>query len=329
MPEISVIVPVYKVEPYLRQCINSILCQSYTDFELILVDDGSPDNCGAICEEYAAKDSRIRVIHRENGGLSAARNSGLEIASGEYFFFVDSDDLIAPDILERMMQTMLRENVSLVLCRRHDFPEDQEPPLLPGTNQPEDVLVMTGRELCIQRFNPDNRILITAWGKLFHRSLWDGHVFPVGKIHEDQFVIPIIMYQADLVAVLSAELYHYRLRKGSITSSFSRSHFDNIEGMDVVLRYYIDQNDRELTKLLKKHREKTLAQYTILARQNGIDNIPATCRMSCAKAFWVFRQNSSDDQFCDKLSAVYPRIGRCYRKFCALKRKLRKRISRP
>ena len=100
MPQISVIVPIYKVEPYLHRCVDSILGQSYTDFELILVDDGSPDNCGAICDEYAAKDSRIRVIHQLNGGLSAARNAGLNIATGKYICFVDSDDTVKPNLLE-------------------------------------------------------------------------------------------------------------------------------------------------------------------------------------------------------------------------------------
>lgn len=98
MPTLSIIVPVYKVEPYLHRCVDSILAQTFTDFELILVDDGSPDNCGAICDEYAAKDSRILVIHKENGGLSDARNAGLDIAKGEYIGFVDSDDYISPQM---------------------------------------------------------------------------------------------------------------------------------------------------------------------------------------------------------------------------------------
>lgn len=100
MPTISVIVPVYKVEPYLRCCVDSILTQTFTDFELILVDDGSPDNCGAICDEYAEKDSRVHVIHKENGGLSSARNAGLEIANGDYVYFCDGDDYITETLLE-------------------------------------------------------------------------------------------------------------------------------------------------------------------------------------------------------------------------------------
>ena len=106
MPQITVIVPVYKVEPYLHRCVDSILAQTFTDFELILVDDGSPDNCGAICDEYAAKDSRVRVIHQANGGLSAARNAALSIATGKYAAFVDSDDEIVPHHLETAIHYM-------------------------------------------------------------------------------------------------------------------------------------------------------------------------------------------------------------------------------
>lgn len=115
MPRISVIVPVYKVEPYLHRCIDSILAQTFTDFELILVDDGSPDNCGAICDEYAEKDERIHVIHQENGGLSSARNAGLDIAQGEYILFCDSDDYVAPEWCQVLL-CEIRKNPNLYIC---------------------------------------------------------------------------------------------------------------------------------------------------------------------------------------------------------------------
>lgn len=116
MPELSIIVPVYKVEPYLRRCIDSILAQTFRDFELILIDDGSPDNCGAICDEYAAKDSRIIVIHQKNQGVSAARNAGLDIARGTYLGFVDSDDWIEPEMYETMIATAKEKQVDVVVC---------------------------------------------------------------------------------------------------------------------------------------------------------------------------------------------------------------------
>ncbi|MCF0156053.1 MAG: glycosyltransferase, partial [Veillonella sp.] len=116
MSKISVIVPIYNVEPYIHQCVDSIINQTYKDLEIILVDDGSPDNCGKICDEYAAKDDRVKVIHRPNGGLSAARNSGLDVATGEYIAFVDSDDYIACNMYSDMMEFMLKHKLDIVVC---------------------------------------------------------------------------------------------------------------------------------------------------------------------------------------------------------------------
>lgn len=124
MPELSIIVPVYKVEKYLPRCIDSILAQTFRDFELILIDDGSPDNCGAICDDYAARDSRIKVIHQENAGVSAARNAGLDIASGTYLGFVDSDDWIEPEMYETMIATAKEKNVDVVVCGINYCEED-------------------------------------------------------------------------------------------------------------------------------------------------------------------------------------------------------------
>ena len=126
MPEISVIVPVYKVEKYIHRCVNSILNQTYRDFELILVDDGSPDNCGAICDEYEAKDSRIRVIHKPNGGLSSARNAGIDIAQGKYIMFCDSDDYVAEDWCEVMLDAITTFPQSLVVSDLLKVPETEE-----------------------------------------------------------------------------------------------------------------------------------------------------------------------------------------------------------
>ena len=115
-PKISVIVPVYKVEPYLRKCLDSIINQTYRNLQIILVDDGSPDNCGAICDEYASKDSRIEVIHQENGGVSAARNAGLKLAAGDYIGWVDSDDWIEPDMYAYMLENMQKYEADIAVC---------------------------------------------------------------------------------------------------------------------------------------------------------------------------------------------------------------------
>ena len=124
MPTISVIVPVYKVEKNIHRCVDSILGQTYADFELILVDDGSPDNCGAICDEYAAKDSRVVVIHQKNGGLSSARNAGIDIATGAYISFVDSDDYIYPNYLERLYEVLVEFDADISVCKMIEFSND-------------------------------------------------------------------------------------------------------------------------------------------------------------------------------------------------------------
>ena len=131
MCEISIIVPVYKVEKYLKKCVDSILAQTFTDFELILVDDGSPDDSGKICEEYAEKDARVRVLHKENGGLSSARNAGIEVAKGKYLGFIDSDDYIAEDMYELLYNTIIKEDADLSICGIYDVYEGKAPIVKP------------------------------------------------------------------------------------------------------------------------------------------------------------------------------------------------------
>lgn len=160
MPELSIIVPVYKVEPYLRRCIDSILNQTFRDFELILIDDGSPDNCGAICDEYAEKDGRITVIHQKNQGVSAARNAGLDIARGTYLGFVDSDDWIEPEMYETMITTAKEEQVDVVVC---------------GINYCEESGALIRSDLLSEGFYNTEEMLATLYGmpNLFGGACWN------------------------------------------------------------------------------------------------------------------------------------------------------------
>lgn len=306
--QISVVVPVHNVEPYLGACVDSILAQTFSDFELILVDDGSTDRSGAICDEYAALDSRVRAIHQEALGVSVARNSGIAVASGTYISFVDSDDLIAPDYFSRMMDVMLRENVRLVLCRSQHFEEGSSPELGIGVDAPDVVSLLSGKELCLKRFEPESPILIAPWGKLYDRSLWKDHEFPAGKIHEDQFVIPIVMYEAERTALMEARLYYYRHRAGSITSKLSAKHFANFEGMDLVLRFYESQGEPELVEALKRHKEKHLANYNLLAREKGIKDVPAKYKMSTLKALRLVKKYFGYDYYDMRLYKLYPKL---------------------
>ncbi len=309
-PQISVIVPVYKVEDYLRPCVDSILAQTWTDFELILVDDGSPDNCGAICEEYAAQDSRVRVIHRENGGLSAARNSGLEIAQGEAFAFIDSDDLIPENYLTRLWEAMQSAGADLSSCGMLRFHEDAELPRLDsGAEAQQEVTVISGREACLERFRKNQYLPLSACGKLFRSKLRSCLVFPEGRLHEDQWTIPIAFFQSERVAVVPEALYYYRVRSGSITTEpIRRGSFDNILGMDQVIRFYADQGDRELVKLAKKHRENTLASLTVQAKCRGFTDVPDSCGMRLPRAMRLVRRTVSEEKYQYYLGQIYPKL---------------------
>lgn len=215
-PLISVIVPVYKVEPYLSKCVDSILAQTYENLEIILVDDGSPDGCGTICDGYAARESRVQVIHKENGGLSSARNAGLEVAQGSYVAFVDSDDWLEPETYSWMMDMVREEKVKLVCAGRYNcisWTGERQVGLCPRTRE-----VISGEELAKRIFLWDH-VDSAAWDKLYHRSLFDTIRYPIGVVSEDVPTTYRIALAAERVGMLDKPVYNYLHRPGSITTS--------------------------------------------------------------------------------------------------------------
>lgn len=232
MPLISVIVPVYKVEPYLHRCVDSILTQTFTDFELILVDDGSPDNCGAICDAYAASDSRVRVIHQENGGLSAARNAGIDWAfahsDSQWLSFVDSDDWVHPCFLEYLYRAAEETKASVSACgfKRVEEYEAAEPAAYSSQ-------VMAWEEFYMQ----DPVIGAVAWNKLYKKELFQELRYPVGKIHEDEFLTYKLLYRAGKVVWIPAELlFYFQNPSGIMKSQFSLKRLD---GVDAIREQYV------------------------------------------------------------------------------------------
>ena len=212
-PLISVIIPIYKVELYLRHCLNSVLGQSYRNLEIILVDDGSPDNCGEICDEYAAKDSRVKVIHKPNGGVSDARNAGLAIASGDYVGFVDSDDWIAPDMYEYLYRGMVDYDADVTLCEYYEcWPKKRF-----ATNR-DGVRLFEGREVMDALLQL--KIGNYAWNKLYKRSLWSEDIrYPVGKNYEDVRTTYKLLRKCGRLAALPEPKYYYRQSASSITGN--------------------------------------------------------------------------------------------------------------
>lgn len=223
-PSISIIVPVYNVEKYLARCIDSLLSQTHTDFELLLVDDGSTDGSGAICDRYAYQDDRIRVVHKGNGGLSAARNSGIEIARGRYFGFVDSDDYVDADMYEHLYGMIEKEGADLAVCGYYDCYCD----LPPRKNDPY-YAVMGPQEALNLVF--DGKISgVSACNKLYRSEIFDDIRYPQGKTSEDAYVIVRILMKTRKVVVSSEQKYYYIHRRNSVTTSrFSRNQLDVIE----------------------------------------------------------------------------------------------------
>jgi len=215
-PLISVIVPVYKVEAYLDRCVKSIQAQTYTNMEIILVDDGSPDNCGKLCDEYAQQDPRIRVIHKPNGGLSSARNAGINVAAGTYLGFVDSDDWISADMYEKLYSLVEKYDVPLVYGGRYDYNSRTHTENI-GLCPPKEEVV-SGEELVRRIFTWDH-VDSAAWDKLYHRDLFAGIRYPHGLIGEDVPTTYRLAMKAEKAAACPLPFYHYFHREGSITTT--------------------------------------------------------------------------------------------------------------
>lgn len=215
-PLLSVIVPIYKVERYLPRCVDSILKQTYGKLEIILVDDGSPDGCGAICDDFAGKDSRIRVIHKENGGLSDARNAGIDIARGDYLAFVDSDDYLEPDAYQSMLALAEKYAAKLVCAGRYDE-DDRTGDTAPGLC-PEREEFVTGVEL-VRRILRWEHLDSAAWDKLYARELFRDIRYPVGRVVEDVPTTYRLALLAGGGALLPKPIYHYLHREQSITTA--------------------------------------------------------------------------------------------------------------
>lgn len=253
MVGISIIVPVYKVEEYLDRCVQSILNQTFEDYELILVDDGSPDRCGQMCDEWAKKDSRIGVIHKENGGLSDARNVGIESAQGEYLTFVDSDDYIHPKMLE-ILYTAIRTGGEKVVvggfCRTHGEP-------LPNISNWK-IDVYAPEELYRERI-VDATI---ACAKLYHRDCFASLRFPVGKLHEDEFTTYQVLFSCKAIPVVDVPLYGYYCNESGITQSeWSPRRLDVLEALQQQAAFFEQHGYKQLQVYRIRDTLKYIARF--------------------------------------------------------------------
>lgn len=250
---ISIIIPVYKVEIYLEKCIQSVINQTYENLQIILVDDGSPDNCGKICDEYAQKDHRIEVIHKSNGGLSDARNKGLEIAKGEYIGFVDSDDYIEADMYEVLYNLLKQYNADVSICNFYTVSQGK----ITIKNADNGIKEYNRIEI-LKEVLLDKNIQSYAWNKLYKKELFDEIKYPVGKKYEDIGTTFYLLEKCNKVVVIGKPEYYYINRQDSIVNNVTETTITDYIEL-IMQRYdYIEENIKELSSYNKDYLKRIL-----------------------------------------------------------------------
>lgn len=247
--KISIIVPIYNVEKYLDTCINSICNQSYTNLEIILIDDGSPDNCSEICDNWKIKDDRIIVIHQKNGGLSNARNTGIDICTGKYIIFIDSDDYIDRNMVKKLYDNINKTKSDISIC---DYYLEKNKKISLN-NYPEVIFCTTASDKFDYLFNEYSTVTTVAWNKIYKRQLFEKLRYPDGKIHEDEFVICELLEMADKISYMLEPLYYYVQRNNSIMKQFNLKRFDCVEALEKRIDFFEARKDFARAFYTKKH----------------------------------------------------------------------------
>ena len=288
MKLISVIVPVYNTEKYIEKCVMSILNQTYKNLEIILIDDGSTDNSAHICDSFAEKDDRVTVIRQPNGGVSSARNTGLDNTHGDYIMFVDSDDYIAPNMIE-----FLSENIGdtdIAMCGYNSVDEN-------GNLSPqENVTVADGiisTDIFWNYFYTDTRIYyVTFWAKLYKSHLWNNVRFPLNTLHEDEFAVHQIISQCSKIAVSKKPLYFYLQRESSIMhTQFKTKNLNAAEGMlRTVVNFSLIKRIHPPKRLLSMAMYSIVKGYGILGENDKIKELYKQFRLMYRKL--VFKNTS-------------------------------------
>ena len=284
---ISIIVAIYNVESFLKKCLDSIIGQTYQSLEIILVDDGSTDGCANICDEYCFKDQRIKVYHKKNGGLSDARNYGIDKATGELLAFVDGDDWMHPQMYEILHYHMITSGSQISCC---DFEREDDT----FGNHLYDVYsinysVITGSE----GLRNINHPKVVAWNKLYRRELFKNLRYPLGRLHEDEFIIHKLFYQCSNISVTDAKLYFYTVRETSITNSIGEKNIkDSLDAFRDRIRYVETNKWLEVyPDVLKRYMDYVMDTYVDLEKNKSCDEL---VEIICAegKKFYLTHKNS-------------------------------------
>lgn len=268
-PLISIIVPVFNVEKYLERCLDSLISQSYRNIEIVLIDDGSTDESGKICDRYAKEHSNLIVIHQENQGLSMARNAGLDIAKGDYIGFVDSDDYVEPKMFEELYNNLLGNNADISVCSFYEDDED-ETNIMRVELKNEDITNFDAMKNIASQNN--GHAFVVMWNKLFKKTLFDTIRFPIGKIHEDQFIIHKLYFVSNKISTFSSCLYHHINRSTNIsTSSTAFKHFDDFDAVFERIEFCKENNLFFLYQSIEQHLTILVKYY--LNKLAGIGNL--------------------------------------------------------
>lgn len=234
--EVSVIIPVYNVRKYLRRCIESVLEQNFDDYEIILVDDGSTDGSEEICNLYKNKHDRVRVYHKENGGLSDARNYGIDKSKGKYLAFIDSDDYIAYDYLSTLYTMIVKNQVKISCVSSHKVKTDEL--AFSKEVDTDEVDVLSNINTLKRVFKRDD-VSVSAWGKMYDRELFNEIRYPKGKLYEDLYTTPYLIEKSEKVALSRSKKYYYYVRKDSITKrTISNKDYSIFEALQNLVDYF-------------------------------------------------------------------------------------------
>ena len=234
---ISIIVAVYNAEEWLKRCVDSIINQTYSNIEIILIDDGSTDKSASICDEYARLDNRIKVIHKHNGGLADARNVGIYASKGTYIGFVDNDDYIAPNMYEDMLREMQYSDVDLVLCNCTYVDEDGQPiEEISPINKTE---IISPKEYFFRLAEPKSGYYITVWNRLYKKEILENVFFPVGRTNEDSYVVHRIIQKCKSIMILDDNYYYYTQRDTSLSRTpKADQYYDSIDALIDRIDFY-------------------------------------------------------------------------------------------
>lgn len=238
---VSIVIPVYKVMEFLPRCVDSVLNQTYENIEILLIDDGSPDDCGKICDDYAKKDARVKVIHKKNGGLSDARNVGIENSKGCYICFVDSDDILDKNFVRYHYESITETESDVSICLYQKFFEESEISTA-GELDASVLLELDKHNLNLKLFEKQNIHYICACTKMCKKEIFETLRFEVGRLHEDEFIVYKIFDKANKAVMINLPLYFYRMRQGSITKAqtFKEKNLDAFYSIESCYKFYVN-----------------------------------------------------------------------------------------